>query len=153
RPPGRPRGPDDVVEHALGGLRGGREEASAVAPRRALTAAVGLVVMSLAAPAAGEPFLDVFTGVSFTPDADGHVKQPAAGNDFTVHDRSFSPGLSEGAPYYGFRVGYFLPSVPWLGFGMEFFHFKMFGETGDTRLVSGTRGGAPIDAQIPVNSV
>jgi hypothetical protein len=109
--------------------------------------------MSLAAPAAGELFLDAFTGVSFTRDADVHVKQPAAGNDFTVHDLSFSPGLSEGVPYYGFRAGYFLSSVPWLGFGMEFFHFKMFGETGDTRLVSGTRGGAPIDAQIPVNSV
>jgi hypothetical protein len=34
-----------------------------------------------------------------------------------------------------------------LGFGVEFFHFKMIGKTGDTRLISGTRGGGPIDAR------
>jgi hypothetical protein len=112
-----------------------------------------LALVAIAGPAAAEPFLDGFTGRNFTRDADVHVKQPAAGNDFTVHDLSFSPGLSEGAPYYGIRAGYFFPGLPWLGVAVEFFHFKIVGETGDTRRISGTRGGAPIDARVPVDTV
>lgn len=104
-------------------------------------------------PARAEPFLDAYTGVNFTRDADLRVKQGSSGNDFTVHDLSFSPRLSDGAPYWGVRAGYFFGEEPaWFGLAIEFFHFKIVGETGDTREISGTRTGQPFDARVPVNT-
>ncbi len=119
-----------------------------------LTAALVSGAAFGADPADAEPVLDVFTGVNFTQDADVKVKQPAVGNDFTVHDLPFAARLSEGAPYYGVRAGYFFGEAPaWFGLALEFFHFKIVGETGTTREVSGTRGGRPFDGRVPVNTV
>jgi len=100
-----------------------------------------------------ELFLDGFLGKSFTDDADVHVQQHALGNDFTVHDLAFDDESFQSPPYYGFRAGYWLESHPWLGFGAEFFHFKIVGDTGDTRRFTGTHGGAPIDVSEPVDAV
>jgi hypothetical protein len=67
-------------------------------------ALLALVVLVLASPAraAGEAFLDLYTGRSATRDADLRVRQPALGNDFRL---------------------------------------------------SGVRGGAPVDARVPIDSV
>jgi hypothetical protein len=123
--------------------------------RRALLAALAAGGVALAAGrAAAEPFLDGFSGVNRTQDADVRFRQPAAGSDFTVHDLAFAPRLGEGAPYYGVRAGYFFREpADWLGVALEFFHFKIVAETGDTRRVSGTLAGAPIDARLPVDAL
>jgi lipid A oxidase len=117
-----------------------------------------VVVVALAAAvwpssARAEFVLDLFTGQSDTSNADVEITQPAAGNSFTVRDLAFDGKSFEDPPYYGARVAYFFEGLPWLGVGVEFFHFKVFGETGQTRQITGTLGGAPINTTAPVNSV
>jgi hypothetical protein len=122
--------------------------------RGVLAAAVAAGLAWAPGGAAGEPFLDTFTGVNATRDADVRIRQPALDSRFTVHDLSFTPRLSEGAPYYGVRVGYFFGDEPArFGLALEFFHFKIVGETGETRRISGTIRGDAVDTRIPVNSV
>jgi lipid A oxidase len=48
--------------------------------------------------------------------------------------------------YYGGRVTYFLPQQSHWGFGLEFFHVKVYLKTEDIVRVSGTRMGVPISA-------
>lgn len=117
-----------------------------------------VVVETLAAgvwpsSAHAEFVLDLFTGTSDTSNADVEIKQPAAGNSFTVRELTLDDKSFEDPPYYGARVAYFLERLPWLGLGVEFFHFKVFAETEETRQITGTVGGAPINATAPVNSV
>lgn len=111
------------------------------------------VVVSSAAPAAAEPFFDAFTGKSFTANSDVGIKQGGSGNDFVVHDVSFDDKSFSDPPYYGLRAGYFFESLPWLGVGLEFFHFKVFADTTETKAVTGTRQGAPIDTVTRVDSI
>jgi hypothetical protein len=118
-------------------------------------ALLALVVLVLASPAraAGEAFLDLYTGRSATRDADLRVRQPALGNDFRLSGVRFDDESFDDPPYYGLRAGYFPPGTPWLGVAVDFAHFKMFAETGRAARLSGVRGGAPVDARVPIDSV
>lgn len=104
-------------------------------------------------PASAEFFIDAYTGRSFTNDADVKIKQSGLGNDFTVNELSFDDESFGDWPYYGIRAGYFFEKYPWFGTAIEFFHFKIVGETDETKRFTGTRGGAPINAQTRVDSV
>lgn len=120
---------------------------------RLVAMAFVLVAVAWPAPARAEITFEAFTGVSDTSSADLRITQPAAGNDFTVKDLSFDDRSFDPAPYYGFRAMYFFERVPWLGVGAEWFHFKIYGETAETRRTVGTRGGVPFDVTGPVDSV
>jgi hypothetical protein len=122
--------------------------------REWLVAAAFALAAVLAWPAAAraEITFEAFTGVSDTSSADLRVSQPAAGNDFTVKDLAFDGRSFDPAPYYGFRAMYFFERLPWLGVGAEWFHFKIYGETAETRRIVGTRGGVPYDVTGPVDS-
>jgi lipid A oxidase len=122
-------------------------------PRAVVWTALVLAAAAWPSSARAEFVLDFFTGSSDTASADVKVRQRAAGNDFTVKDLSFDGKSFEDPPYYGARVAYFFEDLPWLGVGVEFFHFKLFGETGESRPITGTRGGAPINVTAPVDSV
>jgi hypothetical protein len=113
---------------------------------------MALAIAAGPALAAAEPFLDLFTGTVDTGSADVRIKQPEAGSDFTIKGLSFSDRSFEEPPYVGARAGYFFEGLPWLGVGLEYFHFKMIGEVSASRQVTGTRRGAPIDATVPVNA-
>jgi len=121
--------------------------------RRWVVVALALAAGVWPSSARAEFVLDLFTGQSDTSSADVEIKQPAAGNSFTVRDLAFDGESFEDPPYYGARVAYFFEGLPWLGVGVEFFHFKVFGETGETRQITGTRGGSPINTTAPVNAV
>jgi lipid A oxidase len=114
-----------------------------------------LVALALASPAraAGEVFLDVYTGQSRTRDADLRVREPPLGNDFRLSGVAFDDESFDDPPYYGLRAGYFLPAAPWAGFALDFTHFKVFAETGRAARLSGVRGGAPVDATVRIDSV
>jgi lipid A oxidase len=121
-----------------------------------LRALVGLTVaIGLLGPRAAhaEIFLDAFTGKSFTQSADLHVRQASLGNDFTVHDVGFDDKSFVLPPYYGFRGGYYLETHPWLGFGVEFFHFKILAQVHEAKRLTGLHGGTAVDAVVPVDSV
>ena len=103
--------------------------------------------------AAAEPFVDMYIGKSFTLGSDVRIRQPALGNDFTLHDVSYDDQSFTDPPWYGLRAGYFFEKYPWLGVSLEFFHFKMIADTAEQRRVTGTRSGAPIDATTRVDSL
>lgn len=102
--------------------------------------------------AEAEWFVDLYAGKSFTLDADLKIDQPANNSRYTVEEVSFSDKSFTDPPYYGVRAGYFLESYPPLGFALEFFHFKILAETGDSRRFVGTRTGAAINTVQPINT-
>lgn len=106
-------------------------------------------------PASAEFFVDAYTGRSFTNDADVKIKQSGQGNDFTVKELSFDDESFKHAEsaYYGMRFGYFFKKYPWFGTAIEFLHFKIIGETDETKRITGTRGGAPINTTTRVDTV
>src|SRR5687767_6907817 len=110
---------------------------------------LGLVVAS-AAPAGAEAFIDLYVGKSFTQPTDLKIRQPSQQSDFTFSGVSFDDRSFENPLYYGGRGGYFFEAVPWFGLAIEFFHFKMFAETGDSRRIDGTVNGVPVGGKVPV---
>ena len=91
-----------------------------------------------------EVFVDAFTGKPFTGNADLHIEQSSRGKDYTFHDVGFEDRSFELPPYYGVRAGYFFETHPWLGVGVEFFHFKIYAQTDESKRVrrrSGFRTG------------
>src|SRR5206468_9885054 len=130
------------------GCRRMRARVGWVVAAAVLVAAAGPVT-----PAAAEPFFDLYTGKSKTRDEDLRIRQSAAGNELRFKDVSFDDKSFESPPWYGVRAGYFFEEAPWLGLALEYFHFKMLVDTSETRRLTGTRGGVPVDATARVDSV
>ncbi|HEV2763724.1 MAG TPA: hypothetical protein VGV38_12155 [Pyrinomonadaceae bacterium] len=81
------------------------------------------------------------------------ISQPSLGNELTFEDvrfesRSFDPPL-----YYGLRGGYFLPRLPFLGVEAEFIHLKVYSDPTQRVRVSGLRGGAPVNGELPLGAI
>lgn len=71
-----------------------------------------------AQPCAAEWFGDIYVGGSFTDSHDVKVNDKGAGLA-TYHAVDFDTTLS-----YGLRFGRFLDSVPWVGFGLDYFGYS-----------------------------
>ncbi len=99
----------------------------------------------------GEFVFSAFTGMAFTQNDDLRVREPN-GTDLTLHNVAFSGHDFDTPPYYGFRLTYFLPEQSHWGFGVEYFHAKVYLDTSDVVHVTGTRAGAPVDDHEPVNN-
>lgn len=112
-----------------------------------------LVALAVAPEAAAEPFLDLYTGKSFTQNSDVRIRQPSQQDKFTFDDVSFKDESFDLPPYYGARLGYYFEKYPWLGVGAEFFHFKIIADTTESKRLSGTNRGSPVNATVPMDSV
>ena len=113
-------------------------------PRWTLTLIAALVA-GLAFTARAEVDLSIFTGVALSQDSDLQLRQQGD-TDLTFHGVSFEGrDFSSPPPYYGLRFLWFPPEASHWGFGGEFFHMKLFAETGDTVHVTGRRDGMSID--------
>src|SRR3954453_11244249 len=88
--------------------------------------------------------LSIFTGVALSHDSDLDLHQ-TGGTDLTFHDVSFEGRDFETPPYYGARALWFPSDESHWGFGAEFFHMKMYAETGDSAHVTGRRNGVPVN--------
>lgn len=134
--------------------RGQRGDGSTTRAGKGLAVGALLVALALAtaAPAAAEFFLEGYTGTNLTLDSDLHIKQ-SGGTDFTYSDVSWLAKPFSGSPYHAARGGYFLETIPWLGFAVDFFHFKVFAEVDDTRRLSGTVAGAPVGGSAQVGAL
>lgn len=95
--------------------------------------------------------LSIFTGVALSQDSDLDLHQ-TGGTDLTFHDVSFEGRDFETPPFYGARLLYFLPNDSHWGFGAEFFHLKLYAQTGDTTRVTGTRNGVGVDDNEPIDN-
>lgn len=119
---------------------------------RRLTLGLLLLGCSFAAsPARAEFNLSIFTGVALSQDSDLDLHQ-AGGTDLTFHNVSFKGRDFETPPFYGARLLYFLPNDSHWGIGAEFFHIKLYAQTGDTVHVTGTRAGLGVDDNEPLEN-
>ncbi|MEW6282439.1 MAG: hypothetical protein AB1758_27775, partial [Candidatus Eremiobacterota bacterium] len=106
------------------------------------------------APQGGDFFFKFYTGFNSNLNSDVRVLQPGPGNDLTFHDVVWdAKPFNHETPYYGYRIGYFLEDVPWLGVMLDYTHFKYFARTSNTVRVTGTRFGAPFDATVPMDGI
>lgn len=98
----------------------------------------------------GELVVSAFTGFTSTANDDLTLKQP--GEDVTLHNAEFHGRDFGSPPYYGGRITYFLhKQTSGFGFGLEFFHPKIYLDTGENVNVTGTVGGAPVSGSQPVS--
>src|SRR5438552_3412648 len=88
--------------------------------------------------------LSLFSAATLAEDSDLRLRQ-SGGTDLVFHDVSFSTKDWESPIYYGGRLAYFLPKQPQWGFGLEFFHAKIYLNTEDTVRVTGTRSGQRVN--------
>lgn len=100
--------------------------------------------------ARAEFVLSAFSGVSSAFDSDLHLHENSGPpTDLTLHSASYHTSDFESPQYYGGRLTYFLSrESPW-GFGLEFFHSKIYLDTGSSFHVTGTRNGAPVNETEP----
>jgi lipid A oxidase len=108
-------------------------------------------LLSLRTTAHAEFVLSGFSGVSSAFDSDLHLHENN-GTDLTFHDASYKTRDFDSPLYYGGRLTYFLDrESPW-GFGLEFFHSKVYLDEGASVHVTGTRNGAPVNDTEPVSN-
>src|SRR6266550_4722077 len=87
--------------------------------------------------AGAEFVVSVFGGIALTENNDLRLRQ-SGGTDLTFHNVSYEGKDFQSPIYYGARLTYFLsPNSHW-GFGLEFFHAKLYLDAGDTVRVTGT---------------
>lgn len=99
----------------------------------------------------GEFVISAFTGLSLAENNDLRLRQPG-GTDLTFHNVSYQGRDFTTPPYYGARLTYYLPAQSHWGFGVEYFHAKLYLGTGDTVHVTGTRGGVAVNDYEQVGS-
>jgi len=126
-----------------------------------MSRAVGrFVVLAVAAgwplrptPAGADWTVAAYLGAAATRPAALAIAQPALGTDLaiapvTFRGESFTPPV-----YYGYRIGYEWPGLPWLGVEAEFVHLKVYARTDRTARVEGRRRGQPVAATMPIGDI
>ena len=113
-------------------------------PRPVLIALLLFFLVGFSPVAKAEVELSIFTGVALTQDNDLQLQQ-SGGTDLTFHDVSFEGRDFSSPPYYGLRALWFPSEDSHWGFGAEFFHMKMYANTGDTVSVTGRRNGVGVN--------
>ncbi|MBA3831213.1 MAG: outer membrane beta-barrel protein [Chthoniobacterales bacterium] len=114
---------------------------------------LGLLLLACAGfvPSARAEFdLSIFTGVALSQNSDLDLHQ-SGGTDLTFHDVSFEGRDFETPPFYGARLLWFPSQDAHWGFGAEFFHIKLYAQTGDTVHVTGQRNGIGVDDNEPID--
>lgn len=94
-----------------------------------------------------------FFGTAHTLSSPLTISQPSLGNNLTFADLRFKSGSFESPVYYGFRIGYFLPPLPFLGVEAEFIHLKVYSDPKQEVHVSGLYHGAPIDQDMRLGEI
>jgi opacity protein-like surface antigen len=94
-----------------------------------------------------------FLGGARTAASDLTISQPAVGTNLTFQDVRFSSRSFRPPLYYGFRGGYFLRRLPFLGFEAEFIHLKVFSDPQQRVQVNGLRRNAPLNAELPLGDI
>ncbi|MBC8135466.1 MAG: outer membrane beta-barrel protein [Fibrella sp.] len=96
-------------------------------------------------------YFSVYTGATSAQSSDLRLTQPRLGTDVTYRDVNYEGKPFTGSPYYGFKVGYFLPKAPRVGFELEFNHAKMYAKLGESKQLTGTWQGQPVNTVEPIS--
>lgn len=96
-------------------------------------------------------YLSFYTGTTKTFNSDVRLRQPGLGTDLNIFDLAWGSRPFNGSIYYGYKIGYFLPKTPRLGFELEVNHAKAYGKVGDSKRQEGTFQGQPVNETAPVS--
>ncbi|MBC7805298.1 MAG: outer membrane beta-barrel protein [Akkermansiaceae bacterium] len=91
-------------------------------------------------------YVSQYTGITALGSSDLRLIQPRLGTDATYSGVNYEGKPLAGSPYYGFKVGYFLPKSSRVGFEFEYNHTKMYAKVGESKLLSGTWQGQTVSA-------
>lgn len=114
-------------------------------------AILALLLLSTPLPAGAEWFFEAFGGRGINLDTDLDLSQPALRTDLRYRDVAWEDRSFEPSPYYGYRVGVFLESRPWLGLRLQFLHHKAIARTVAAYQAEGTLNGGPVSGPLPLN--
>ena len=112
-----------------------------------------LVSLLAARPARGEFVISGFIGDSKTQSAPLTIVQPEIGTRVRLHEVPYSGEAFTPPLYYGTRIAWFSRETSRFGVEAEFIHLKAYADTAVRTRVSGTRGGAALDATVPIASI
>ncbi len=87
----------------------------------------------------------LYTGDSFTDRSAIRLSQPGSKTNLRFHGVRWHSAPHELAPYYGIRYMEFPKRKPWLGFAIEWNHFKAIANLDGTVRVTGVREGQPVN--------
>lgn len=96
-------------------------------------------------------YVAVYTGGTSSQSSDLRLVQPRAGTDVLYRDVNYEGRPFSGSPYYGLKVGYFLPKAPRIGLELEFNHAKMYAKLGESKQLTGSWQGQPVNAVEPLS--
>src|SRR4051812_8380507 len=102
-----------------------------------------------ALPAASETNLVVYLGGAHTQNSSLTLHSTAA-NQLTFHDLPYEGKSFESPLYYGGRVGHYF--FRHFGIESEFIHLKLYANTAERVLVTGTFGGARVNTTTPMST-
>lgn len=111
----------------------------------ALTCSCLIVAASAAGQKGGEWKIQLYGGKSDSRNSFIHLEQPGKNTSITFNGVNYDDNSFQQPIYYGARVLYFPNSIPWLGFGVDFFHFKVYSDPDGTVRAVGTEKGVPIN--------
>lgn len=94
----------------------------------------------------------VYGGGMSNQSSDLHLWQPSRGTDVVFEDVRWRGRPFEGSMYYGYRIGTFFKNNPRLGIELDFTHSKAYAKIEESRRVSGTWQGQPVNEVAPMNS-
>lgn len=108
-------------------------------------------------PGRGDFYLKVSTGLAQNADSDLRLSQrdPIGDTDIVFKDVVWDDASLTGpsARYTDVRFGYFTGRRPWLGFAVDFLHFKAIAESERSYRTVGVNEGVAIDAVQPMNLI
>lgn len=93
----------------------------------------------------GEWRIQLYGGKSDSRNSFVHLEQPGKNTSLTFNGVNYSDNSFQQPIYYGARVLYFPNSIPWLGFGVDFIHFKVYADPNGMVRAVGTEKGVPVD--------
>lgn len=93
-------------------------------------------------PLLGDVVLSFYLGASQTAPSDLRVVQESRGNDATVHSVTWRGYPFRFEVYYGIRLTYTPPHYPFTSLALDFTHAKIYAETDDVDVQTGTWHGA-----------
>lgn len=122
-----------------------------------VTIAAGATEEPVQRPGRGEFYLKLSTGLAQNADSDLRLRQsdPLGDTDLVFKSVDWDDASLTGpsARYTDVRFGYFTGRKPWLGFAVDFLHFKAIALPSRSYRTVGVNEGLPIDAVQPMNLI
>ena len=91
-----------------------------------------------------------YTGTTAIGSSDLRLIQPRLGTDVTYRSVNYEQRLRSGSPYYGVKMGYYLPKAPRIGVEFEYNHTKMYAKRGEAKPLTGTWQGQTVNSLEPL---